>query len=104
MNCILVTWFDNNQHNQIAVNNIGKAKNSLKVFNQGPDLGISRVAPGIVASKINGIASPMPSMRMVINKMVGGWVKANPKAGAINGAVHGVATSVINSPVKKLSK
>ena len=33
--------------------------------------------------------------------MSGDWVSAAPTAAAMNGAVQGVATSVVSTPVKK---
>ena len=74
--------------------------NCLKVFIQAPGRGRKRVSAGAKDSTRIGKAMPKPSERNTSIATTQGWVRANPSAGPMNGAVQGVATMVANTPVK----
>ena len=88
------------QSNHKAVKNRGKAKNCLKVSIQGPGFGSLEVRLGNHVRAMKGSAIPNPRNAKTSNATYIGCEMANPNAGPINGAVHGLATVVANTPVK----
>ena len=88
------------QSNHKAVKNKGKAKNCLKVSIQGPGFGSLEERLGNHVRAMKGSAIPNPRNAKTSNATYIGCEMANPSAGPINGAVHGLATVVANTPVK----
>ncbi len=48
------------------------------------------------------MARPRPRAVKIAKVMAAGWARAKPIAAPMSGAVHGVATTVARTPVKKL--
>src|SRR5581483_6384265 len=89
------------QNNQTAVASMGKPMATLKRCIQRPGLGRNFSHAGCQQSSTNGAAKPNPTARNIRMMIAGGWVKAKAMAGARNGAVHGVASKVASTPLKK---
>ncbi len=67
-----------------------------------PGCGNSRVHAGLNDSSRYGAANPNASAVKIANVTPADCASANPIAAPINGAVHGVATTIASTPVKKL--
>lgn len=97
---ILVCWA-NTHNNHMADNAIGIANIFLNVVIHGPGFGNIFWVCGTKHNKRYGNANPNPNIAKMINDMNAFCVNANPIAVAMNGAVHGVATTMAKTPVKK---
>ena len=73
----------------------------LKVSIQAPGLGKKRMKAGTSATITKGSARPMPATPKNSSTPSGGKVKAKPMAEPSRGALQGVASSVVNTPVRK---
>ncbi len=82
-----------------AVSPIGIAITRRKVFIHGPGLGRRLRKAGTKPSSRNGRASPSPSIANSSMAGSGGSNSAAPRAAAMNGPVHGVATKAAKRPV-----
>ncbi len=87
---------------QITVANSGTAVSCFSVSIHAPGRGSNRVHAGCSVSSTYGNASPIASAVNTANVTPAGCASANPIAAPISGAVHGVATTVASTPVKKL--
>src|SRR5579885_176290 len=72
-----------------------------KVSIQGPGRGSALTAAGNSESRRYGVASPSAITVKTANDASDDNASAAPSAGARNGALHGVATMVARTPVKK---
>src|ERR1700729_3656749 len=83
-----------------AVAYTGKAKTCFNVSIHAPGLGSTRRIQGAKDKSTKGRDSPSPRAANMARALIAGWGSAAPSAGAMNGAVHGVATKVVSKPVK----
>ena len=89
------------QHNHNDVNNIANPKNSLRVSIHTPGFGKYPIHLGKTDKRKKGKAVPKPKPENNKKEIYQGCVTATPNAAPINGAVHGVATIVVNIPDEK---
>src|SRR5690606_1738808 len=94
-------WTVSTQTSQAAAAYIGKARAVLNRSIQGPGLGRRDSSAGAKLIATNGAAKPTPSARNTTRAASGGCTRAQPMAGAMNGAVQGAATTTARAPVKK---
>ncbi len=96
--------FDNTQasHNEDAY--IGNERNSLSVTIQFPGFGINLATPGVIDIRMYGNEIPNPNDVKINRVVIACCEIAKVRAGAINGAVHGLATNVTNIPLKNSDK
>src|SRR4029079_13856215 len=67
---------------------------------QGPGLGKKRSQAGCALKSRYGALMPAATATNIARMIAADWVKANPSAVPRNGAVHGVASTVANTPWK----
>src|ERR1700685_1955224 len=79
---------------------IGKAKTCFNVSIHAPGLGSARRSQGAKDNSRYGRGSPHPSGTKMHSPPSAECVRPAPTAAAMNGAVHGVATRVVSTPVK----
>ena len=91
----------NTCRSQITVASSRKPMNCLKVSIHAPGFGRYLSKAGKNENNKYGNATPSASIVKIMNACTPDCVKANPNAGPINGPVHGVATKVANTPLKK---
>ncbi len=79
---------------------MGMARSCLKRCIHAPGLGSNRRAAGQMLMSKNGAARPKPRAANTLRDCAAGKARVAPIAVAMNGAVHGVATSTASTPVK----
>merc|ERR1711991_965350 len=89
------------QSNQPEEINIGNAKNCLNFIIQIPGFGKRAIKFGKIDKVKYGNAIPVPKDIKINKTSYVLAVTAYPIALPIKGAVHGVATITVNSPIKK---
>ena len=74
----------NTQTSQAAVPYIGKARPFFRVSIQAPGRGSLASRAGAKARITNGAAKPRARARNTASEITGGWVRAKPRAPAMN--------------------
>ena len=72
----------------------------LNVSIHSPGLGKKRSSSGYTPTSTYGLAMPTPRLAKTASVIVIGWSTAQATAVAMNGAVHGVASTVVTTPLK----
>ena len=75
---------------------------TFRVFIQRPGFGSNKAVLGISATNSHGKLMPTPSIRKISHRECSGAPSAKATAVPRNGAEHGVASSVANTPSQKL--
>ena len=79
---------------------MGKASALRNMSIQAPGRGRARMRAGLNATTVKGAANPRPRARNTASAAGQVWVRAKPRAGPMNGAVQGAATTTARTPVK----
>src|SRR5258708_25109400 len=79
---------------------MGNANTCFSVSIQAPGFGSTRRVHGANDSSRYGSDRPTPKPAKITRATTGDCVSAAPTAAAMNGAVQGVATNVVSTPVK----
>src|SRR6185312_286520 len=82
------------------VANIGSDSSFFSVSIHLPGCGSQRISAGSDESRAYGADAPRPSAPNTASASPAGRVTAQPSAAPMNGAVHGAAAAIANTPEK----
>jgi hypothetical protein len=99
----LPAWAPSTHASHATVAKSGKASTCRKVSIHAPGFGKRRSHRGKSESSSTGSAMPTPSAANTASANPADWDTVKPTAAPMNGAVHGVATTVASTPESNAS-